>query len=75
MNFTRYANITSEQRTGIVEKFRELNKVYPTDQAIACTADDFWGLSNKQWSGKLGADVFAATLAVLVMEKEVRLVA
>ena len=74
MKFTRYANITDEQKNGIVAKFREVRELYPTDQAVSITANDFWKLTNRQWNSKAGADVFAATLAVLVMKRQLNLV-
>ena len=65
--FTRYANLTTEQKDHIVATYKESLKFYPPDQAIACTANDALGLTDRQWNSKIGADAFAATLATLVM--------
>jgi len=74
MKFTRYANLTEEQKDRIVDSYRYA-KFMGSDagHATSCAAVNGLGLTDKQWNGKIGSDAFAATMAVLVMRGEITL--
>lgn len=72
--FTRYANITPAEREAIIDQYNYYREQTTPGHAVACTAARAWELSDRQWNGKTGSDCFAATLAVLVMKKEIQLV-
>ena len=74
MTYSRYANITQEQKDRIVRVYKSKVGIYPTGQAVAITAAEAWELSDRQWNSKKGSDIFAATLATLVMSGNVELV-
>lgn len=69
IGFTRYANLTAEDKVTILANYKDQRTLYPVNQAVSCTAVDCFVLSDRQWNGKIGADAFAATLAILVMER------
>lgn len=70
--FTRYANLTHDDRCEIVRAFK-YQRTFCNDvgHAVSCTTTDFFHLTPRQWNGKTGSDAFAATLAVLVMTKTI----
>ena len=73
--FTRYANITDADKKAIVDTYHYYRQTGCSNvgHAIACTAARAFDLSDRQWNAKIGSDAFAATLAWLVIEKEVSL--
>lgn len=77
MTFTRYANITDDQKEEILkelETYKQISGVSGTvGHAAACIASRVFELTTSQWNSKIGADAFAATLAVLAMNGEVNL--
>ena len=75
MKFTRYANLTEEQKNRIVDAFHYARDIGNSDpgHAAACAACNGLDLTTKQWNSKIGADAFAAALGVLVMKGEIKL--
>lgn len=73
--FTRYANITDADKTAIVENYQYYRQTgcSHVGHAVACAAARAFDLTDRQWNGKIGSDAFAATLAWLVIEKQVSL--
>ena len=74
--FTRYSNISEEQKAKILSEFEHYELTAPlgdVGHAAACIARSVFEFSNRQWSGKNGNDAFAATLAVLAMSGKVKL--
>lgn len=73
-SFKDYAHLSGEDLDGIVEKYKELLlRGYPLDQAISCTAADYFRLTDRQWNGVAGANAFAAVCATLVLKKVLKL--
>lgn len=76
MTFTRYSNITEEQKAEILkelENYKQMNPLGSTGHAAACIASSVFRLTTRQWNSKVGADAFSATLAVLAMNGKVNL--
>lgn len=70
-----YANLSREQKAEIVKAFEAAINMVQNDvtHATAIAAHAGLRLSNKAWNGKTGSNAWAATLAVLVMEKKIKL--
>lgn len=76
MKFTRYGNITEEQKAEILkelETYKQMNPFGSTGHAAACIANSVFQLTNRQWNSKIGTDAFSATLTVLAMSGKVNL--
>ena len=73
--FTRYANTTPDDVKTASIAFWYAMRLGATDAGHACAiaARDAFGLTDRQWNGKLGTDVFAATLAMLVMNGDINI--
>lgn len=70
-----YADLTDEQKSTIIDRFREALRRGATDarHAAVIAAHDVLEMSTRAWNGKGGSNAYAAALAVLVHEGGIKI--
>jgi len=66
-----YANLTQDQRDGIVKSFKMWKSMGCTPEHATACAVDALKLTERARNGKAGTNAWAAVLATLVMAKEI----
>lgn len=68
--FTRYANLTKEQKQKVIARYRG-QRLMGSDpgHAAACAAHDvLLAGDDRKWNSKIGSDAYAAVAGLLLLE-------
>lgn len=68
IQFKSYSDLTTDDLRTIAKEWHNLvdGGLYEPKHAIACVAHDIFGITDRGWNGKVGANAFAAVCAALV---------